>query len=67
MSYRNWKRGLVSVTEFNEVLIETVNLKKNFGDLQVLKGISEKIYKGEVTLRILLGGVFLKSRIIIAI
>jgi len=36
------------VTEFNEVLIETVNLKKNFGDLQVLKGISEKIYKGEV-------------------
>ncbi|MBR3250322.1 MAG: amino acid ABC transporter ATP-binding protein [Erysipelotrichaceae bacterium] len=29
-------------------LIETVNLKKNFNDLQVLKGISEKIYKGEV-------------------
>lgn len=29
-------------------LIETVDLKKNFNDLQVLKGISEKIYKGEV-------------------
>lgn len=33
---------------FNEVLIETVDLKKNFGSLQVLKGISEKIYRGEV-------------------
>lgn len=32
----------------NEPLIETVDLKKNFGSLQVLKGISEKIYKGEV-------------------
>jgi len=36
------------VTEFNEVLIETVDLKKNFGALEVLKGINEKIYKGEV-------------------
>ena len=36
------------MTEFNEVLIETVGLKKNFGDLEVLKGIDEKIYKGEV-------------------
>ncbi|MBO6158787.1 MAG: amino acid ABC transporter ATP-binding protein [Firmicutes bacterium] len=33
---------------FNEVLIETVDLKKNFGTLEVLKGISEKIYRGEV-------------------
>ena len=29
-------------------LIETVDLKKDFNDLHVLKGISEKIYKGEV-------------------
>ena len=29
-------------------LIETVDLKKNFNDLEVLKGINEKIYKGEV-------------------
>ena len=29
-------------------LIETVDLHKNFGDLQVLKGISEKIMPGEV-------------------
>ncbi len=29
-------------------MIETVNLKKKFGDLQVLKGVSEKIDKGEV-------------------
>ena len=29
-------------------LIETVNLKKNFGNLEVLKGVSEKIYPGEV-------------------
>ena len=29
-------------------LIETKNLKKNFGDLEVLKGISETINKGEV-------------------
>lgn len=31
-----------------EVLIEVKDLTKNFGDLQVLKGISQKIYKGEV-------------------
>ena len=29
-------------------LIETINLKKNFGRLEVLKGVSEKIYPGEV-------------------
>ena len=29
-------------------LIETVDLKKSFGKLEVLKGINEKIYKGEV-------------------
>ncbi|MBQ9152850.1 MAG: amino acid ABC transporter ATP-binding protein [Solobacterium sp.] len=29
-------------------MIETVDLKKNFGALEVLKGINEKIYKGEV-------------------
>ena len=29
-------------------LIETVDLHKDFGQLKVLKGISEKIYKGEV-------------------
>ena len=29
-------------------LIETKNLKKSFGKLEVLKGIDEKIYKGEV-------------------
>ena len=29
-------------------LIETVDLKKNFGDLKVLKGINQKIYPGEV-------------------
>ncbi len=36
------------MTENREVLIETVGLKKNFGELEVLKGIDEKIYKGEV-------------------
>lgn len=36
------------MTENVKPLIETVDLKKNFGDLEVLKGISEKIYKGEV-------------------
>jgi len=36
------------VTEMKEALIETVNLHKNFGDLEVLKGISEVIHKGEV-------------------
>lgn len=36
------------MTNENKPLIETVNLKKNFKDLEVLKGISEKIYKGEV-------------------
>ncbi len=32
----------------NEPLIETKDLRKSFGKLDVLKGISEKIYKGEV-------------------
>ncbi len=36
------------MTDMNKPLIETVDLKKDFGDLKVLKGISEKIYKGEV-------------------
>ena len=36
------------MTEMNTPLIETRDLKKNFGDLEVLRGISEKIYKGEV-------------------
>ena len=31
-----------------ELLIETKGLRKNFGSLEVLKGIDEKIYKGEV-------------------
>jgi arginine/lysine/histidine transport system ATP-binding protein len=38
----------VSVINQNEPLIETVDLKKSFGKLEVLKGINEKIYKGEV-------------------
>ena len=45
---RNWKRGWLSVTENRIPLIETIDLKKDFNDLKVLKGISEKIYKGEV-------------------
>jgi len=36
------------VTDMQSPLIETIDLKKNFNDLEVLKGISEKIYKGEV-------------------
>ncbi|MBO7697743.1 MAG: amino acid ABC transporter ATP-binding protein [Erysipelotrichaceae bacterium] len=36
------------MTDKQSPLIETIDLKKNFNDLQVLKGISEKIYKGEV-------------------
>ena len=36
------------MTEMSEALIETVDLHKNFGDLEVLKGINETIHKGEV-------------------
>lgn len=36
------------MTEMNKPLIETVDLHKNFGSLKVLKGINEKIYKGQV-------------------
>ena len=39
------------MTEMNrdkEVIIKVDNLKKNFGSLEVLKGISTEIYKGEV-------------------
>ncbi len=36
------------MTENKIPLIRTVDLKKNFNDLEVLKGISETIYKGEV-------------------
>lgn len=32
----------------NQVLFEINNLTKNFGDHQVLKGINEKVYKGDV-------------------
>ena len=32
----------------SEVLIKTVNLEKSFGKLQVLKGVSEEIKKGEI-------------------
>ncbi len=32
----------------NEILIETIDLHKNFGKLEVLKGINEQIHKGEV-------------------
>lgn len=36
------------MTENKKLLIETVDLKKNFGKLEVLKGINETIYQGEV-------------------
>ncbi len=36
------------MTDYGVPIIETVDLKKNFGDLKVLKGISQKIFKGEV-------------------
>lgn len=36
------------MTKLDMPLIETKNLKKSFGKLEVLKGIDEKIYKGEV-------------------
>ncbi|MGM9941783.1 MAG: amino acid ABC transporter ATP-binding protein [Bulleidia sp.] len=36
------------MTEKNEILIETKDLHKNFGSLQVLKGINEQIHRGEV-------------------
>jgi ABC-type polar amino acid transport system ATPase subunit len=36
------------VTDMKKPLIETVDLKKNFGSLQVLKGINQTIYQGEV-------------------
>lgn len=36
------------MTDMNTPLIETRDLKKNYGNLEVLKGISECIYKGEV-------------------
>ena len=36
------------MTDKREVIIEVVDLHKYFGKLEVLKGINEKIYKGEV-------------------
>lgn len=36
------------MTENKKPLIETVDLKKDFGSLKVLKGINQKIYQGEV-------------------
>lgn len=36
------------MTENKKPLIETVDLKKDFGKLEVLKGINETIYQGEV-------------------
>ena len=36
------------MTDMNDIIIETKDLKKSFGSLQVLKGISEQIHRGEV-------------------
>lgn len=36
------------INENKEVLIEVTGLEKSFGSLKVLKGIDEKIYRGEV-------------------
>lgn len=36
------------MTNTEKPLIETIDLKKNFGKLEVLKGINQKIYKGQV-------------------
>lgn len=36
------------MTDEMKPIIEVVDLQKNFGELKVLKGINEKIYKGEV-------------------
>lgn len=36
------------MTDMKKPLIETVDLKKNFGSLEVLKGINQTIYQGEV-------------------
>ncbi len=36
------------MTDKRNALIRTVDLKKNFNDLEVLKGISETVYQGEV-------------------
>lgn len=36
------------MTDMKKTLIETVDLKKNFGSLEVLKGINQTIYQGEV-------------------
>ena len=36
------------MTEEKTLLIEVQGLRKSFGDLEVLKGIDENIYKGEV-------------------
>ncbi len=36
------------MTDEMKPIIEVVDLQKNFGSLKVLKGINEKIYKGEV-------------------
>ena len=40
------------MTAENEVLIRTENLQKSFGDLQVLKGITTEIRRGEVVVLI---------------
>lgn len=36
------------MTNSNQALIQVKNLKKNFGSLEVLKGINEEIHQGEV-------------------
>ena len=36
------------MTDMKKPLIETVDLKKNFGSLEVLKGINQTIYQGDV-------------------
>ena len=42
------KEGYVGGIANGELMIRTVGLTKDFGELHVLKGINEEIYKGEV-------------------
>ena len=44
----HWRGDLTVAVEKNNIKIHVENLKKNFGHLEVLKGVSTDIYEGEV-------------------
>ena len=43
-----WRGGFMHMTDEKDIIIQVKGLKKNFGNLEVLKGVDMEIDRGEV-------------------